>query len=99
MDQHTYFQGVLRVSVVDKKIQHGSTQDPTPLLYPVSAAVDAHVGCTWVTDTPEAREWALRNSRELPPAPVLRYMGTNIFLQGKPTTPLIISAFRAEIWG
>ena len=32
-------------------------------------------------------------------APILRYMGTDIFLQGKPTAPRNISAIRAEIWG
>ena len=36
----------------DKKVQHGSTRDPKPLLYPVLAAVNAHVGYAWVADTP-----------------------------------------------
>ena len=51
-----------------------------------------------VTDAPEARERALQHPRELPPAPVLRYMGTDIFLQGKPMAPQNISAIKAEIW-
>ena len=31
LDQRTYYQGILRVDVPDRKIQHGSTSDPQPV--------------------------------------------------------------------
>ena len=31
LDQRTYYQGILWVDVLDRKIQHGSTSDPRPL--------------------------------------------------------------------
>ena len=83
----------------DKKVQHGSTRDPISLQSPALDAVDAHVGSSWVTDTPEAKERALRHSAELQSSPVLWYMATDIFLQGKPTAPRNISAIRVDIWG
>ena len=52
LDQRTYYQGILRVDVPDRKIQHGSTSDPRPLRLPTPAAVARHLGRTWVTSTP-----------------------------------------------
>ena len=56
------------------------------------------VGSTWVTDTLEAKERALRHSIELQPSAIFHYISTDIFLQVKPTVPRNISAIRAEIW-
>ena len=41
----------------------------------------------------------MRGSTELHQSPVLPYMGTNIFLQGKPMADRNISSIRLEIWG
>ena len=80
----------------DKKVQYGSTRDLQPLRS-TAPAVDAHVGCTWVTETREAKERALQHSKELPLAVVLRDMGTDIYLQGRPTTPRNMWAIKVEI--
>ena len=87
VDPLTYFQGVLRVSVPDKKIQHGSTRDLKPLQSPALEVVDAHIGCTWVMDAPQARERAVWHLRQLTSAPCLWYRGTDILLQGRPPAP------------
>ena len=34
LDQRTYYQGMLKVDVPDRKIEHGSTSDPRPLRLP-----------------------------------------------------------------
>ena len=94
-----HFHGVLRVSVPDKKIEHGSTWDTKPQFPPAPAAIDAHVGCAWVTDAAEAKEWALLHSGELLPTLVLRYMGTDILREGRPTTLRNISPIQMGIWG
>ena len=87
LDQRTYYQGVLRVDVADRKIQHGSTSDPQPLRSPTPVAVARHVGHAWATDSPEQRGEALAGAPEIQPFRVLRYMGTDIYLQGTPTAP------------
>ena len=65
LDQRTYYQGVLRVDVTDRKIQHGSNSDPQPLRSPTPAAVAQHVGHAWATDSPERREEALAEAPEI----------------------------------
>ena len=50
----------------------------------VHAAADLHMGFPSVTDAPDDRQRALWHPGELPPAEVLRYMGTNIYLSGNP---------------
>ena len=87
LDQRTYYQGILRVDVPDRKIQHGSTSDPQPLRSPTPEAVARHLGRTWVTDTPNQRQEALAGAPEIQPSSVLRYMGTDIYLQGAPIAP------------
>ena len=53
LDQRPYYQGILRVDVPDRKIQHGLTSDPRPLRSPTPVAVARHLGRTWVTSTPD----------------------------------------------
>ena len=87
LDQRVYYQGILRVDVPDRKIQHGSTSDPRPVRSPTPAAVARHLGRAWVTSTPDQRREALAGAPEIQPSRVLRYMGTDIYLQGAPTAP------------
>ena len=98
LDQRTYYQGILRVAVPDHKIQHGPTSDPQPLRSPTPAAVARHVGRAWVTNTPGRREEALTGAPEIQAFRVLRYMGTNIYLQGTPTAPRNLPKIRAAVW-
>ena len=98
LDQRTYYQGILRVDVPDRKIQHGSTSDPQPLLSPMPAAVARHLGSTWTTDTPGQRQEALAGAPEIQPSGVLRYMGTDIYLQGTPVAPRDLPEIRAAVW-
>ena len=98
MDQRVYYQGILRVDVPDRKIQHGSTSDPRPLRSPTPAAVARHLGRAWVTSTPDQRREALAGAPEIQPSRVLRYMGTDIYLQGAPTAPRNLPGVRAELW-
>ena len=97
LDQRTYYQGILRVDVPDRIIQHGSVSDPQPLRSPTLAAVARHVGHTWATDSPEQREEALTGAVEIQPCRVLRYMGTDIYLQGTPTAPRNLPEIRAAV--
>ena len=98
LDQRVYYQGILRVDVLDRKIQHGSTSDPRPLRSPTPAAVARHLGRAWVTSTPDQRREALAGAPEIQPSRVLRYMGTDIYLQGAPTAPRNLPEVRAELW-
>ena len=98
LDQRTYYQGILRVDVPDRKIQHGSTSDPQPLRSPTPAAIARHVGRAWVTDSPEQREEALAGTPEIQPSRFLRYMGTDIYLHGTPTAPRELPEVRAAVW-
>ena len=98
LDQRVYYQGILRVDVPDRKIQHGSTSDPRPLRSPTPAAVARHLGRAWVTSTPDQRREALARAPEIQPSRVLRYMGTDIYLQGAPTAPRNLPEVRAELW-
>ena len=68
LDQQAYCQGILRVDVPDRKIQHGSTSDPQPLRSPTPAAVARHVGHAWAMDSPEQREEALAGALEIQPS-------------------------------
>ena len=86
------------MDIPDHKIQHGSTADPQPLRSPTPEAVARHVSRVWVTDSPEAREEALDGAPEIPPSPVLKYMGTDIHLRGTPTAPPCLPEDRAAIW-
>ena len=85
------------MDVRDRKIQHGSTTDPQPLRWPTPEAVARHVGRAWVTDSPEERGEALAGAPEIPPSQVLRYMETDIYLQGTPTAPRTLPKVRAAI--
>ena len=98
LDQRVYYQGILRMDVPDRKIQHGSTSDPRPLRSPTPAAVARHLGRAWVTSTPDQRREALAGAPEIQPSRVLRYMGTDIYLQGAPTAPRSLPEVRAELW-
>ena len=95
--QHDH-QGILRVDVPDRKIQHGSTSDPRPLRSPTPAAVACHLGRAWVTSTPDERQEALAGAPEIQPNRVLRYMGTDIYLQGAPTALRNLPEVRVELW-
>ena len=99
MDHRTNFQRLPRILVRDKKVQNSSTQDPVPLQSPTPDAVDAHVWSIWATNTPEAKKLVLQGCTKLYLCAVFGHMGTDIFVQGNPTVPHCISAFRAEIWG
>ena len=70
VDQRTYFRGVLRVSAPDKKAQHSSMGPRCVLRFPDPAAVDAHVGRSRVTASPQHRERAPQPSAEPSSAPV-----------------------------
>ena len=98
LDQWTYYQGILWVDVPDRKIQHGTTSDPQPLRSPTPAAVARHVGHVWTTDSPEQREEALAGAPEIQPSRVLRFMGTDIYLQGTPTALRNLPEVRAVVW-
>ena len=97
-DQRTYYHGILWVDIPDRKIQHGSTSNPQPLCSPTRAAVARHVSCAWIMDSPEEQEEALAGAPEIQPSRVLRYMGTNIYLQGTPTAPRNLPKVRAAVW-
>ena len=71
LDQRVYYQGILRVDVPDRKIQHGSTSDPRPLRSPTPAAVARQLGRAWVTSTPDLRREALAGAPEIQPSRVL----------------------------
>ena len=86
------------MDVPDRKIQHGSTSDPRPLRSPTPAAVARHLGRTWVTSTLDQRQEALAGAPEIQPSGVLRYMGTDIYLQGTPTAPRNLPEVRAALW-
>ena len=98
LDQRTYYQGILRVDVPDRKIQHGSTSGPQPPRSPTPEAVTRRVGRAWVTNSAEEREEALAGAPEIPPSQVLRYMGTDIYLQGMPTASRNLPEVWAAIW-
>ena len=51
-----------------------------------------------MTDSLEAWEEALAGAPEIPPSQFLRYMGTDIHLQGTPTAPRNLPEVRAAIW-
>ena len=86
------------MDVPDRKIQHGSTSDPQQLRLPTLEAVARHVGRVWLTDSLEEREEALAGAPEIPPFQVLRYMGTDIYLQCTPTAPRNLPEVRAAVW-
>ena len=98
VDQRTYYQGIPPVDVPDRKIQHGLTSDPQPLRSPTPVAVAQHVCRAWVTDSPEQQEEALAGAPEIQPSRVLRYMGTDIYLQGTPTAPRNLPEVQAVVW-
>ena len=98
LNQRTYYQGILRVDVPDRKIQCGSTSDPQPLRSPTPAAVAQHMGGTWVTENPEQREEALAGAPEIQPSWVLSEMGTDIYLQGTPAAPRNLPEVWAAVW-
>ena len=98
LDQRVYYQGILRVDIPYRKIQHGSTSHPRPLRSPTPAAVARHLGRAWVTSTPDQRREALAGAPEIQPSRVLRYMGTDIYLHGAPTAPRNLPEVRAELW-
>ena len=75
-----------------------STGRPPPLQSPTLAAVTRHVGHAWTTDSPEQREEALAGAPEIQPSRVLRYMGTDIYLQGTPTAPRNLPEIQAAVW-
>ena len=88
LEQRTYYQGILRVDVLDRKIQQGSTSNPQPLLSPTPAAIARHLGNAWTTDTPGQRQEALAGAPEIQPSSVLRYMGTDIYIsRARPSRP------------
>ena len=86
------------MDVPDREIQHGSTSDPQPLRSPMPAAVARHLGRTWVTSTPDQRQEELAEAPEIQPSGVLRYMGTDIYLQGAPIAPRNLPEVRAALW-
>ena len=51
-----------------------------------------------MTDTPGQREEALIGALEIQPSITLRYMGTDIYLQGTATAPRNLPEIRAAIW-
>ena len=51
-----------------------------------------------MTSTPDQRREALAGAPEIQPSRVLRYMGTDIYLQGAPTAPRNLPEVRAELW-
>ena len=65
---------------------------------PGPAAVARHVGHAWATDSPDQREEALARAPEIQPSRVLRYMGSDIYLQGTPTAPRNLLEIRAAVW-
>ena len=75
------------MDVPDHKIPHGSTSDPQPLASPTPAAVARHVGHMWVTDILEECEEVLARALEVQPSRVLKYMVTDIYLQGTGIRP------------
>ena len=98
LDKWIYYQGIMRVDLPDRKIQHGWTSDPRPQRSPTPAAVARHLGRTWVTSTPDQRREALAEAPEIQRSGVLRYMGTDIYLQGAPTAPRNLPEVRAALW-
>ena len=98
LDQRTYYKGILRVHVPNRKIQHGSTSDPQSLRSPTPAAVTRHMGRAWVANTPDQREESLAGAPETHPSRVLCYMGTDTYLQSKPTAPRNLAEIRAAVW-
>ena len=87
LDQRTYYHGILRVDVPERKIQQGSTSGPQPLRSPTPEAVAYDVGRVWVSDSLEEREEELAGAPEIPPSRVFRYMPTDNYLQGRPMAP------------
>ena len=85
------------MDVPDQKIRHGLTSESQPLRSPTPAAVAWHVGHTWATHSPERREEAIAEAPEIEPSRVLRYMGTDISLQGTPTAPRNLPQVRAAV--
>ena len=61
-------------------------------------AVARHLGRTRVTSTPGQRQEALAGTPEIQPSGVLRYMGTDIYLEGTPTPPRNLTEVRAAPW-
>ena len=51
-----------------------------------------------MTSTPDQRRAALAGAPEIQPSKVLRYMGTDIYLQGAPTAPRDLPEVRAALW-
>ena len=51
-----------------------------------------------MTDSLEEHEEALPGAPKIPPSQVLRYMGTDIYLQGTPTAPRNLPEVRAAVW-
>ena len=90
VDHCTYFHRVLQASVPDKKMWHGSTWDPKPLLSPAPR--------TWgvpSSHTPHKPRNGPCNTR----GNFCQPRSSDIFLQGRPTAPRNVSAIGAEIWG
>ena len=56
------------------------------------------MGRAWITDSPEQREEALAGAPDIQPSRVLRYMGTDIDLQGTPTASRSLPEVRAAVW-
>ena len=86
------------MDVPDHQIQYGSTSDSRPLPWPTPAAVARHLGQTWVTSTPDQRREALAEAPEIQPSGLLRYMGTDIYLQEAPTAPRNLPEVQAALW-
>ena len=80
------------------QIRAGSSSDPQPLRSPTPTGVARHLGRTWVTYTPDQRQEALDGAPEIQPSKVLRYMGTDIYLQGVPTPPRNLPEIQAAMW-
>ena len=86
------------MDVPDCKIQQGCTSDPQPVHSPTPEAVTRHVGRVWVTDSPEEHEESLAGAPDILPSHVLRYMETNIYLQGTPTALRDVPEVWAAVW-
>ena len=91
VDRRTYVQGVLRVSVPDKKVQYSSTGDWRTLLSAAPEVVDVYVGHSWVTNPV-----ALGRT---PASPCPPFHGTDFYLQERSVTLVNMSTIRWEIWG
>ena len=49
-------------------------------------------------ESPHPREEALAGAPEIEPSQFLRYMGTDIYLQGTATAPRNLPKVRAAVW-